>query len=823
MGSLPSNLKYAVRVLLKNPRFSLVAVGALAVGIGANAAIFSVVNAVLLRPLPYPDAERLLVGCRHFPTGYSCNASIPKYMTWRKARSFDAIAAYDFSGPGLNLVGRDRPEQIRAIHASADYFRVFGARASLGRTFSADEDRPGGTRVVVLSHHTWEARFGSDATILGRPISLNGDPYVVVGVLDAAFRNDPPADVFIPLQADPASTNQGHYLLVTGRLKPGATLASAKAEMKLLGDEFRRQNPRWMSKEEQATVRPLQDIVVEDVRPALLVLLGAVGLVLLIACANVANLLLARASGRQKEVAVRAAIGASRGEIVRQLLIESALLSACAALLGVVAGVWGARALVAVSPGGLPRAEELAHASVLGSLLDWRVLLFAAAVALITALLFGLAPAVHLARTDLGATLKDAGGRGSTGSRAGWTRGVLVVTEVAFAVVLLVAAALLVRTFAELRRVQPGFNPHHVLTLQTSLAGEKYAVTRNVESLIRQVTERVDALPGVVASATAIALPTEGGVDLPFRIEGRPLSGDAQYHGDEQWRSISWEYFRVFQIPLVRGRVFTDRDGSSGPPVVIINAAMARKYWKDADPVGQPLAIGRGLGPDFEDPTRTIVGVVGDVREIGLGQPAPPVMYIPVAQAPDGLSRLSNSVIPVSWVIRATADPTTLTAAIQREFLAVDGQLPVAKVRTMEQVVSQSLAQQNFNMLLLTIFGVIALCLAAVGIYGLMSYTVEQGTHDIGLRLALGAARRDILSMVVGRGMRLAAIGLGVGVLAALGATRVLARFLFGVRATDPGIYVVVTAVLGAIAFLACYLPARRAMSVDPIIALRQE
>jgi len=823
MAAFMPHLRYAARVALKNPRFSLVTIGALALGIGANAAIFSVVNAVLLRPLPYPQADRLVQGCRQYPSGNSCNASIPKYMTWRQAKSFESVAAYDFSGPGLNLVGRDRPEQIRGIHASADYFRVFGAKTSMGRTFSADEDRPGGTHVVVLSHRTWTARFGSDPGILGRSISLNGDPFTVIGVLDSRFRNDPPADVFIPLQADPASTNQGHYLMVTARLKPGVALASARAEMKLLGDEFRRKNPRWMSKDEQATVRPLQDIVVENVRPALLVLVGAVGLVLLIACANVANLLLARAAGRQKEVAVRAAIGASRGDIVRQLLTESALLSVIAAIVGVVGGVWGARALVAVSPGGLPRAEELAGASVFAALVDWRVLAFTVGVAAVTAVLFGLAPALHLARTDLGATLKDAGGRASTGSRAAWTRGALVITEVALALVLLVGATLLVRTFAQLRAVQPGFDPHHVLTLQTSLAGEKYAVSRNMESLIRQVTERVDALPGVVASATTITLPTEGGVDLPFRIEGRALSGDAQFHGDEQWRCISWEYFRVFSIPLVRGRVFTDRDSSSGPPVAIINAAMARKYWKEADPVGQQLTIGKGLGPEFDDPTRTIVGVVGDVRENGLDQEPPPIMYIPTPQVPDGLARLGNSVIPVSWVVRATSDPAPMTPAIQREFLAVDGQLPVAKVRRMEEVMSQSIAQQNFNMLLLTVFGAIALGLAAVGIYGLMSYTVEQGTHDIGLRLALGADRRDILSMVMGRGMRLAAMGLAVGVVAAFGVTRVLARFLFGVHATDPGTYAGVVVVLGAIAVLACYLPARRAMSVDPIIALRQE
>jgi putative ABC transport system permease protein len=823
VAATTSHLKYAVRVALKNPRFTLVTMGALALGIGANAAIFSVINAVLLRPLPYPEPDRLVQGCRQYPSGFSCNASIPKYMTWRQAKSFESVAAYDFSGPGLNLVGRDRPEQIRGIHASADYFRVFGTKTSLGRTFSADEDRPGGPRVAVLSHHTWAARFGSDPAILGRAISLNGDPYTVVGVLDPSFRNDPPADVFIPLQADPNSTNQGHYLMVTARLKPGVALASARAEMKLLGGEFRRKNPRWMSKEEQATVRPLQDIVVEDVRPALLVLAGAVGLVLLIACANAANLLLARASARQKEVAVRAALGASRTEIVRQLLTESVLLSAAAAVLGVLAGVWGARALIAVSPGGLPRANELANASVLVSLLDWRVLAFTVGIALLTAVLFGLAPALHLARTDLGATLKDAGGRGTAGSRAAWTRGLLVVAEVALALVLLVGATLLVRTFAELRQVRPGFETHNVLTMQTSLAGEKYAVSRNVASLIRQVTERVDALPGVVASATAITIPTEGGVDLPFRIEGRALSGDSPFHGDEQWRCVSWEYFRVFDIPLVRGRVFTDRDSGSGSPVAVINAALAKKYWKDADPIGQQLTIGKGLGPEFDDPTRTIVGVVGDVRENGLNSEPPPIVYIPTPQLSDAFVRLGNSVIPMTWVVRATSDPALMTASIQREFLAVDGQLPVAKVRTMEQVLSESLEQQNFNMLLLTVFGTIALGLAALGIYGLMSYTVEQGTHDIGLRLALGADRRDILSMVMRRGIRLALIGLAAGLVAALAMTRVLGRFLFGVHATDPATYVGVTAVLGGIALLACYVPARRAMSVDPIVALRQE
>ena len=823
MGTFRSHLRYAVRVALKNPRFTLVVISALALGIGANAAIFSVVNAVMLHPLPYVDPDRLVVACRQYPNGRSCNASIPKYMTWRRASSFEASAAYDFSGPGLNLGSSGRPEQVRGIHASLDYFRVFGARTAVGRTFTADEDRPGGPRVVVLSYRTWAGRFGLDPQVVGRTISLNGDPYTVVGVLNREFRNDPQADVFIPLQADPNSTNQGHFLLVAARLKPGATLAGAQAEMKLLGDSFRRANPKWMGENESATVQPMQDLVVENVRPALLVLVGAVGLVLLIACANVANLLLARAAGRQREVAIRAAIGAGRGEIVRQLLTESVLLAMVGAILGILLGVWGARAMVALSPGDLPRAEELANASLLGSLLDWRLLVFAVAVSVTTGVLFGLAPALHLARTDLGSTLKDSGGRGATGSRGARTRAVFVVAELALALVLLVGATLLIRTFVGLRQVQPGFDPRNVLTFQTSLAGEKYSVTRNVETLVGQVTDRLDALPGVVASASAISLPTEGGPDLPFRIEGRALAGDAQFHGDEQWRYISDGYFRALGIPLIRGRAFDRRDAGGSAPVMLINAAFARKFWPKESPIGQQITIGKGLGPEFEDPTRTIVGIAADVRENGLDQEPPPIIYVPVGQVSDALTKLGNSIIPMTWIVRTASMPGSLVPAIEREFLAVDSLLPPSRIRTMEQVMSQSIARQNFNMLLLTIFGIIAVGLAGIGIYGLMSYAVEQSTHDIGLRLALGADRRDIMSMVLGRGLRVAGIGLAVGVLAALAAVRVLSRFLFGVRPTDPLTFVVVAIVLGGIAMLACYLPARRAMAVDPLVALRQE
>ena len=818
-----NDLRYAFRAVFKNPRFTIVAVAALALGIGANAAIFSVVNAVLLQPLPYPESDRLVRVCREFQGQPQCAQSIPKYMAWSRAQAFDAIAVYDFAGPGLNLSGGDRPEQVKGIHVSEGYFRVFGARPQAGRTFSAQEDAPGGPRVAVISHHLWMSRFAGDPQAVGRPISLNGDAYTVIGILPARFRSEPAADVFIPLQADPNSTNQGHYLSVAAHLKPGATLASARAELKVLGDQFRKANPKWMGDDEHAGVYGMLEIAVGNVRPALLVLLGAVGLVLLIACANVANLLLARAAGRQREVAIRAAIGASRAQIVRQLLLESLLLACAGAVAGVVVGVWGARGLLALSPGNLPRIEDLSEAPLWTALLDWRVIAFTLGVALLTALLFGLAPALQLARTELGQTLKEAGGRGATNRRAARTRSALVIVETALALMLLVGAALLIRTFVALREVKPGFDTKGILTLQTSLAGGKYGTSRGVDALRRTITGRLNALPGVEASAMALTLPTEGGVDLPFAIEGRKLTGTEQYHGDENWRSISPQYFRALGIPVLRGRVFEDRDAAGAAPVVIVNAAFVKKYFPGADPIGQRIVFGKGLGPEFEDPVREVVGIVGDVRENGLDADAPPMVYVPAAQVSDALTRLGNGVIPPRWIIRSSAPLSSLTAVVQKEFLAADAQLPIARVRSMEDLVSQSIARQNFNMLLLTIFGAIALLLAAVGVYGIMSYSVEQATHDISVRLALGADRRDIFTLVVGHGMKLTAAGLVAGTAAAFAASRLLARMLYGVKPNDPATYAAVIAVLATIALLACYLPARRAMRVDPVNALKQD
>ena len=818
-----SDISYAFRGVVKNPRFSVVAIAALALGIGANAAIFSVVNAVLLQPLPYPDPDRLVSVCREFQNGLGCSESIPKFMNAAQAKSLDAIAAYDGQAPAFNLTGGDRPQMIKGLHVSAGYFRVFGAPLIAGRAFAPEEDRPGGPRVAVISHGLWVSHFGSDPAAIGKTIALNGDQYTIVGVLSDAFQSDPEADVLIPLQADPNSTNQGHYLQVARRLNAGVTLEQARAEIRLLGEQFRRANPKWMGDSEHAGLLSMRDMKVRSIRPTLLILLGAVGLVLLIACANVANLLLARAAGRQREIAIRAAIGAGRGRIVRQLLVESLLLSSLGAIAGVAVGVWGARALLALSPGGLPRAEEFARTSMLGSLLDWRIVAFTVAIAIVTGILFGVAPAIHLARAELNSTLKDAGGRGSSNRRAARTRDILAVAEVALALMLLVGAVLLVRTFISLRDVRPGVEVQHVLTLKTSLAGSKYDKTAQVELLSRNVLQRIRALPGVQAAGMGLIMPMMAGTDLPFRIEGRALAGGDIYHGDEEWRVVTPGCFEALGIPLLRGRLISDRDTAGATPVVLINAAMAKKYWPGQDAIGQRITIGKGLGPQFEDPVREVVGIVGDVHELGLDRDPPPTMYVPDYQMSDMLTALGNSLVPATWVVRSTVPTAALTAEIQKEFQAVDAQLPIAQVQSMQQIIAKSIAQQNFNMVLLTIFGAIALLLAAIGIYGLMSYSVAQTTHDIGVRLALGADRGNILSLVVSRGMKLAGAGLVIGVAGAFGASRLLARLLYGVKPTDPLTYVLVVGALGAIAFLACYLPARRAMRVDPIIALRNE
>jgi predicted permease len=620
------------------------------------------------------------------------------------------------------------------------------------------------------------------------------------------------------LQADPNSVDQAHYLQGTARLKSGVTLEQARSAMKNAAEEFRRKFPDKLDPKESASVEPLRDTVVGDVRLALLVLLGAVGLVLLIACANVANLLLARATIRKREIALRAALGAGRSRIIAQLLTESLMLSLAGGVMGLVLGYVGVRALIAINPGDIPRIGE--HGAAVG--LDWRVALFTLGVSLLTGILFGLIPAFSAARSDLNATLKESGSRAGTGLRHNKARSILVVTEMALALVLLVGASLLIRTFSSLRTVDPGFNTHNVLTMQMSLNGARFEKSAGTAQVVREAERRIAALPGAEAVAASCCTPLQGGLDLPFNIAGRaPTEGP--YNGDVQWRDVSPEYFKALHIALIRGRVFTETDTANSAHVVLINEAMAKKFWPKEEPIGQVITIGKGVGPEFEEPSRQIVGIVASVRETGLNEPDVPAIYVPISQVTDGMTALQNRVIPLSWFIRTSAQPFSLSAAIQKELQAASGGLPVAHIRSMDDVVIESTARANFNMTLLTIFAAIALLLAAIGIYGLMAYSVQQRTQEIGIRMALGASSENVRKMVVVQGMILALIGVFIGAAGSLALTRSMASLLYGVKAWDPIVLVSAAVLLSVIALFATYIPARRASRVDPIVSLRYE
>ena len=821
MATFATDLRYSLRMMRSSPGFTAAAVAALALGIGANTAIFTVVNSVMLEPLPYPQSERLVRVGRQYPDGFSPSNSIPKYMVWRQNSVFESMTLYDFGALSMNLGADERTEPVKGMHVSRDFFHVFGVQPAFGRTFAEAEDLPNGPPVVMLGDRLWRNRLGADPQIAGRSLLLNKQPYTVVGVMPKGFDSDPPAELWLPLQADPASTNQGHYLLTAARLKPDVTLSQARAEMKVAGERFRAANPKRMDKAESVGVEPLKDSMVRDVRLALYVLFGAVGFVLLIACANVANLLLARAAVRQRELAIRAAIGAGYWRMVRQLLTESVMLAGVGGILGFILGAWGVRALLLVAPGNIPRLTDRTGALHVPPV-DWRVAGFTIGLAVLTGILFGLFPALHISNPDLASTLKEGGRSGGSVLRKR-ARSILVVTEVALALVLLISAALLIRTFAGLHSVDPGFNASNLLTLETSLTGASYDSTASVDNLVRQVVARIEALPGVQSAASAIVLPVAGiGIDLPFNIVGRTPS-KGQYEGDEYWRSVSPHYFRTFQIPLMRGRTFSETDTGNAARVVIINQIMAKKYWKDQDPIGQLVIIGKGLGPQFDDAPRQIVGVVGNVRENNLGDSDEGVMYIPQSQAPDGITKLANSIIPLAWVVRGSSDPLALRASVEREINAADSVISPSHVRTMEQVMSDALARQNFNMLLLTIFAAIALLLAAIGIYGLMSYSVEQRVQEIGIRIAMGAGGRDVLRLIVFQGMKLVSAGVILGLGAAYGITRFLGSLLYGVQATDPATFAAVTVVVMFVAATATFVPARRASLITPSDALRHQ
>ncbi len=816
------DIRYAIRTLLKNPAFTLIAVFALALGIGANTAIFTVVDRVLLRPLPYNNADRLVNIVRKYKTGSSNALSIPKFVSIRQAECLAAVAVYDFMGPGMNLSGSGAPEQVRGIHVSEAYFRMFGVAPAMGRTFSPEEDRPGGPRAVVLSNGLWKRRFGGDSGIVGRVIRLNSEPFTVIGVMGPGFAGEPETDLFLAEQANLNSVNQGHFLFLGARLKPGVGIKQANAQLRVVADRFRQLYPGVISPDETFAAQPMGAMMTGGLRTPLFILLGAVAFVLLIACANVANLLLVRAAGRGKEIAIRLAIGAGRGAILRQLLTESLLLAIAGGVVGLFLGAVGLRGLLALAPAELPRLPAAGSLNPL-ALMDGRILAFALAVSVLTGILFGIVPAVQVSRPDVNAVLREGGSRTTAGSLRQRTRGALVVAEIALSLVLLVGAALMIRTFLTLRNVQPGFQTASVLTMSSSLAGKKFETAAGVERLATELTRRFEALPGVQAATYALSLPLQMGPDMPFNIAGKPPSGGDTYNGDAQYRPVGAHYFRTLGIPLRRGRLFDERDSGAGAWTLIVNETMAKKFWPKEDPVGAVVTIGTGMAPEMEDRPREVVGIVADVHEEGLDREAPPVMYLPVGQEPNGMVALGNSVLPSSWAIRAVGDPAALARAAQREALQVDPDLPAARVMSMDRILAKSIAGQSFNMILLGIFGGIALLLAAIGIYGVMSYTVQQRTNEMGIRIALGAGTGQLLRLVMGHGLALAAFGVTIGLGASFGLTRLMSSLLYGVKATDAATFAAVAAVLSAVAALACYIPARRATRVDPIIALRYE
>jgi predicted permease len=815
METFLRHIRDGFRTLTKTPGFTAVAVVTLALGIGANTAIFSVVNTVLLQPLSYPNPDRLVELVWTSGDGNNDIASIPKFNVWRQqTQVFDSVAAYDLAGPGINLTGGDRPEQVKGIHVSADYFRVFGAPMALGRTFTAEEDRPGGPAVAVISNGLWQSRFGGDPGIVDRTIDLGGEAYVVVGVLGQTFTSDPKSDVWLPLRPDPSSVDQGHYLRATARLKPGVTIQQAQAGMKLAAEQFKEKFPKALSgPKDSFAVVPLRDNVIGDARFGLFLLFGAVAFVLLIACVNVANLLLARATIRRREMAIRSAMGASRLRLAWQLLTESVLLSLCGAILGIGLGYLGVRALLAMNPGDIPRIGQNGNAVSL----DWRVLLFTFLLAVLTGILFGLVPSLTASRSDIITTLRESGSRVGGGMPHNKTRSILVVTEMALALILLIGAVLLIRTFGALRGVNPGFDAHNILTMEMSLAGPRFEKAVSVDQLEREGRQRLESLPGVASAALTCCLPLEGGFGLPFTIEGQP-----EKDSEAEWISISPHYFDVFRIPVNQGRSFTERDNGAGSRVVIVNEEFAKKFFAEDNGLGSRVTIGKGVGPEFEEPPREIVGIVGDVRQ-GLDQPPNPIMYVPTAQVNDGVVALNNRIGATQWVVRTKLQPFSLSADIQRELREASGGLPVAHIRSMQQIVGESTARNDFNMTLLTIFAGVALVLAAIGIYGLMTYSVQQRTQEIGVRMALGADPNQVRRMVVFQGMQLNLVGVIIGIGCSLALTRLMKSMLFGVKPWDPETIIIVVILVTFVTLIAAYLPARRASRVDPVIALRYE
>ncbi|HEY9285585.1 MAG TPA: ABC transporter permease, partial [Pyrinomonadaceae bacterium] len=798
-----------VRVFLKSPAFTAVALVALALGIGANTAIFSVVHAVLLRSLPYGDADRLVVMWEKNRTrGNRRNVISPaNFAEWRaQSQSFEGLSAF-YDG-GFNMTGAGEPVEVPVQVTTANLFSVLGAQAVLGRTYTPDEVSSGRDDLAVLSHGFWQSQFGGARDVVGKTIALNGEPVEIIGVMPPEFRwfvkensrGGKPASMWVPMQLNPQA--RGRYLSAVGRLKPGVSLEQAASEMETIAARLEQQHPQFNTGQGVALV-PVRDQLAGELKTPLMVLLGAVGFVLLIACANVANLQLARAAARSKEIAIRAALGAGRARVIRQLLTESVLLAVVGGLLGLGVAAWGVDALAALSPPNLIAAGDVR--------VSLPVLGFTFAVSLLTGTVFGLMPALEAARFDPNDALKESG-RGTTGGPRGKRlRSAFVVAQVALALVLLVGAGLMIKSFSRLQGVDPGFDPENLLTMRVELPATKYAEDARVVAFYRQAAERLAALPGV-RSATAINyLPFYSGLGArtSFRIDGREAPRPGQEPSTDV-RVTDENYFRTMNIPVLRGRTFTAQEATENRPVIVVSEALARKYFPGEDPVGRRIAVEMQENP----PMAEIIGVVGDVRYDKLDGELYPMAYETQPQL------TYNS---MTFVLRTDGDPLALSAAARREVQAIDPELPLADVRTLQSWIGESVSRTRFGTLLLAVFAGVALLLAVVGIYGVMSYSVAQRQHEIGIRMAMGAQRRDVVWLVVGQGLLLTATGVALGALGAFALTRLMAGLLYGVSATDPVTFGGVALLLAAAALLACYVPARRATKVDPMTALRYE